>query len=100
MKLCVDCKHTKDAILCNNPEIAKRSKIDPVWGDKVKTYDLTKLQRRGRWLSALLRRTCGKSGRWWEPKPKEDLIIHLQNRIRELELLGLSYKNELEKLKK
>lgn len=66
-KLCADCKWF-DKWLCHNP---KHKEKDPVSGGMV--YRKTWMRRPDfvraeGYFNALLSGTCGKSGRFWEPK--------------------------------
>ena len=67
MKLCKDCKFFSNSI---RPTCGKT--ISRVTGEPLDIYDGWRgnadLQREDNWLSCRIMKTCGKEGRWWEPK--------------------------------
>lgn len=75
MKLCKDCKWAFGAsgfcsvVICNHPN-NRESTSDRVAGKQRYRLKYCELQRRLTWFSSVIEGTCGKSGRWFEPKIK------------------------------
>lgn len=73
-KLCIDCMHCRLAKI-GDAEFYKCTRptgISLVNGKPdVPRYEFCSTQRDADWLGARVTGTCGKSGRFWEPKPDE-----------------------------
>lgn len=73
MKLCKDCKHVDivengydSYYLCNSPK--RGYTIDEVTGEKAYNFVFCTTQRADPAIISFIYKTCGKSGRFFEPK--------------------------------
>ena len=71
MKLCVHCRHSSDKYEAfDSCARSVRTRINMQDGSEIKTgWRTASLERTYGLIMARLTGTCGKEGRFWEPKP-------------------------------